>query len=141
MKLSKSKADDESLSAGVVVVKKFSGQYKVLCLVKNNGDIDITKGFVEKDETFFQAAVRETFEESGISENNLYFSWGKSYLFYGKGAVFIAETFSTPVLSPNPVTNEFEHSDFKWLTFNQAIKCVKPYLKKSIEWARSMIIE
>mgnify|MGYP003137741471 CR=1 FL=1 len=79
-------------SAGVVVLRKFQDEdhYRVLCLEKENGKFDITKGIIDPGETDIETAIREVYEESGISD--LKFSWGLGNIVYKRGISFVAET-------------------------------------------------
>ena len=66
--------DEKIKSSGIVVVKDYGDEYKVLCLKRSDGSYDLTKGQSEEGESLFDTAVRETEEESGISD--LRFEWG-----------------------------------------------------------------
>ena len=129
----------EKKSAGVVIVKKFDKEWRVLILKDKKGRFDITKGLLEDGETFFQGAVREALEESGIFLDEDNFIWGKDSFSYGKGKAFVAATEQTPFILPNPETGEFEHVDWAWLDFKDAKNNVIDYLRPSVEWAESMI--
>jgi len=55
--------------AGMII---FNNQTdKVLVLKKFNGKWDLPKGHLDPGETFYEAAVRETFEETGLSPKDL----------------------------------------------------------------------
>ena len=125
-------------SAGVVVVKKHGNIYKDLCLKRDDGTYDLTKGQKEPGESLFDAAVRETGEESGIYD--LRFEWGSDMsITYGKGKMFIASTNSDPFIPPNPDTQIKEHESAEFLTFEEAEKVVDNHLKDAVRWAKSVI--
>lgn len=132
---------DSKPNAGIVVVKQDGDKYSVLCLVKHDGSLDITKGLKNKNESSLDAAVRETFEESGIFK--LDFKWGLKSLTYGLGTVFVAETSQEPVILPNPESGKYEHVDYKWMSIDDAIKNenMKGYLIPALLWARKTILE
>ena len=68
----------QSIGAGIVVVRKIDGEYKVLGLWSRGG-YDIPKGHVEEGEGVFDTAIRETEEEASITD--LYFKWGNKIFF------------------------------------------------------------
>ena len=55
-------------AAGVVVLKFKDGDWNVLFLKTKKGKYDLTKGIIDVNESSFDAAVRETYEEAGIDE-------------------------------------------------------------------------
>tara|TARA_A100001011_G_C13535436_1_gene526282 strand:+ start:101 stop:502 length:402 start_codon:yes stop_codon:yes gene_type:complete len=125
-------------SAGVVVLRKFQDEdhYRVLCLEKENGKFDITKGIIDPGETDIETAIREVYEESGISD--LKFSWGLGNIVYKRGISFVAETESEPFIPKNPITGVKEHVDYMWMTFDEARRSVEEFLVPAIEWAESV---
>jgi|TARA_R110001583_G_scaffold40469_1_gene129255 8-oxo-dGTP pyrophosphatase MutT (NUDIX family) len=129
-----------SLSAGVVVVKKDNVGWKYLALVKDTGEYDIPKGIREEGESNIECALRETYEESSISLSENDFKWGMISTGYGMGVAFIATTSQTPIIKPNPETGEIEHQSFKWVHFKDMIKNVQEFLKPAILWAENIIV-
>ena len=130
------------MGAGIIVLKKFKEEYKVLCLYEEKGKsairkYDLTKGALDKGETFLEAAVRETYEESGIK--NLKFTWGKKSIERGKLRMFIAETKDNPKILKNPKTGKFEHDGFEWNTLEVAHILMPDYLKPFILWVSKTI--
>ena len=65
--------DSRKMRAGVIVLKQYPDCYRILGL-RIYGSFDLPKGGVDKGEELFQAALRETYEECGISDLN--FKWG-----------------------------------------------------------------
>lgn len=126
-------------AAGIVVVKIFDDIPKVLILKKYDGSWDITKGKIDEGELSFEAALRETEEEAGI--NDLDFKWGVDSVRYGKGEVFVAVTNSEPYIPVNPKTNQKEHTEIKFVSFDEAHRLVKDHLKNAILWAKSKVME
>ena len=129
----------KNISAGVVVLRKFinEDQYLVLCLKKENGEYDITKGIIDPGETEIEAAIREVYEESNISD--LKFSWGLGSIRHERGISFVAETSSEPYISENPITGIKEHVDYMWMSFKDAKRSVQSFLVPAIEWAESVV--
>jgi len=130
------------MGAGIVVLKKFEKEYKVLCLYEEKGEsairkYDLTKGALDKGETFLKAAVRETYEESGVKK--LKFSWGKRSIERGKIRMFIAETKDNPKILRNPKSKRYEHDGFEWNTLDVAYILMPEYLKPFISWASKTI--
>ena len=123
--------------AGIIVIKEVDNDFFVLGL-RVYGSYDLPKGGVEPGEDIFKAALRETEEESGITE--LDFAWGLVSTNARNVKLFIAKTNEEPHIRPNPESGEYEHHGAKWLTFNQASTKLHPYLRPSIEWAKNIVL-
>jgi len=122
--------------AGIVVLKKFDGVWKVCCL-KTSGAYDLPKGHIDPGENAFQAAVRETMEEAGISALN--FAWGYNSIKLAHLTMFLAVTDQEGFIAANPHTGIFEHEEIQWLDWDLAASLVKPYLSPAIMWARNRV--
>ena len=127
------------LSAGVVVVRREPGGWRYLLLRAFN-HWDFPKGMVEAGEQPLAAAVREVKEESTIDD--LRFAWGEESTQtgpYSGGKVaryYLAETQRTEVTLPfNPLIGRAEHSEFRWVDFDEAIRLVSPRVRPVIRWA------
>ena len=123
--------------AGVVVVRKFDDEYRVLGL-RLFGRYDLPKGKIEDNEDAITAAVRETEEEASISD--LKFNWGLETYQTGPITIFLAETCQDPKVIKNPESGIFEHHGTKWLTWEEAEASLYVYLRASIPWAKSIIM-
>ena len=130
-------SENKKTSAGIVVLRNFNNEFKVLCLLKQNGRYDITKGLIELNESPLEAAIRETEEESGIKE--LDFTWGYDPIVYGKGIAFVAQTSQDPIILPNPKSGVLEHKSFEWKSFEDAANSVIEYLVPAIRYAQFLI--
>jgi 8-oxo-dGTP pyrophosphatase MutT (NUDIX family) len=127
------------LSAGVVVVRREPGGWRYLLLRAFN-HWDFPKGMVEAGEQPLAAAVREVKEESTIDD--LRFAWGEESTQtgpYSGGKVaryYLAETQRAEVTLPfNPLIGRAEHSEFRWVDFDEAIRLVSPRVRPVIRWA------
>jgi len=130
-------SENKKTSAGIVVVRNFNDEFKVLCLLKQNGNYDITKGLMELGESPLETALRETKEEAGISD--LDFTWGYEPISYGKGIAFVAQTCQDPSILPNPESGLLEHESFEWKNFEEAANSVIEYLVPAIQYAQILI--
>jgi 8-oxo-dGTP pyrophosphatase MutT (NUDIX family) len=127
------------LSAGVVVVRRVGDDWRYL-LLRAFTHWDFPKGMVEHGEEPLAAAVREVREESLIDD--LDFAWGETSTQtgpYSGGKVaryYLAETRQTDVTLPfNPLLGRAEHSEFRWVDYDQALELVSPRVKPVVRWA------
>ena len=123
--------------AGIVVVKKFDDEYKILGL-RLFGKYDLPKGKIEENEGAMEAAIRETEEEASITD--LHFNWGEVAYQSGPITIYLAETSQDGAVKRNPETGIFEHHGVKWLTWEEAENSLYSYLKGAATWARNVII-
>jgi 8-oxo-dGTP pyrophosphatase MutT (NUDIX family) len=129
-------------SAGVVLLRRFDGGWR--CLVLRAYRIwDFPKGLVEDDEAPREAAQREVWEETGLSD--LEFHWGSEYretLPYAGVKVsryYIAEAPRGDVRLP--ISKELgrpEHDEFRWVSFDDAEDLLPPRLAIILDWAREL---
>ena len=131
------------LSAGVVVVRPAAGGWRFLLLRAFN-HWDFPKGMVEEGEEPLAAAVREVREESLIDD--LEFTWGEPSTRtgpYSRGKVacyFIAQTRTADVSLPvNPELGRAEHSEFRWVSYDEALKLVSPRVRPVLHWAAQVM--
>jgi 8-oxo-dGTP pyrophosphatase MutT (NUDIX family) len=127
------------LSAGVVVVRRVGDDWRYL-LLRAFTHWDFPKGMVEHGEEPLAAAVREVREESLIDD--LDFAWGETSTQtgpYSGGKVaryYLAETRQTDVTLPfNPLLGRAEHSEFRWVDYDEALELVSPRVKPVVRWA------
>ena len=123
-------------SAGFVIYRKEKEEVKFLLLKypSENRERDywgLPKGHIEEGESVKEAALRELFEETGIEEDEIKIRSGfrevNKYHFKYEGEVifkiviyFLAQT------KKETVKVSHEHTDFKWVDFNQAMNLM-PY--------------
>lgn len=138
---------DHVYSAGVVIVRKENDEYLYLVLRSNKG-FDFAKGKVDKNESMYDAALREVEEEVSIEPGDLDFKWGfdtfstKPYTKHNKIATyFVAETNKKDIVLPvNPDTGIKEHDSFYWLNYKDAKKLVgKNAIAAALDWAHGKI--
>jgi 8-oxo-dGTP pyrophosphatase MutT (NUDIX family) len=131
------------LSAGVVVVRQAEEGWRFLLLRAFN-HWDFPKGMVEAGEEPLAAAVREVREESLIGD--LDFAWGETSTRtgpYSRGKVacyFIAQTRTVDVTLPvNPELGRAEHSEYRWVDYDEAVKLVSPRVRPVLRWAAQVM--
>ncbi|SCZ52788.1 bis(5'-nucleosyl)-tetraphosphatase [Thiohalomonas denitrificans] len=132
-----------TLSAGVVVVRRFKGSWWFL-LLRAYRNWDFPKGRVEENETPMQAALREVAEETGIED--LRFPWGKVYSEtapYRRNKVaryYLGETRQERFeLRVNPDLGRPEHHEGRWCTSSEAARLLPDRLQPVLSWAVAMI--
>ena len=130
-------------SAGVVVVRRENSGWLVLVL-RSYRNWDFPKGTVEPNEAPLDAAIRETAEESSITD--LAFRWGEAFCEtapYRRGKVaryYLAETTRNAITLPiSPELGRPEHHEWRWVSFDQAEKLLPPRLQPILAWARKQL--
>jgi bis(5'-nucleosidyl)-tetraphosphatase len=131
------------LSAGVVVVRPAAEGWRFLLLRAFN-HWDFPKGMVEVGEEPLAAAVREVREESCIGD--LEFEWGECSTRtgpYSRGKVaqyFIASTRTIEVdLAVNPEIGRAEHTEYRWVSLDEARALVSPRVQPVLDWAAQVM--
>jgi 8-oxo-dGTP pyrophosphatase MutT (NUDIX family) len=131
------------LSAGVVVVRETDDGWRFL-LLRAFSHWDFPKGMVERDEDAAAAAVREVREESLIDD--LKFAWGNASTLtgpYSRGKVaeyFIASTATEEVTLPvNDELGRPEHSEYRWVDYEEALRLVSPRVRPVVQWAAQVM--
>lgn len=126
-------------SAGTVLFIEESKEKLFLLLHYPTGHWDFVKGKIENNESLEQAAIRETKEETGISDIEFIKGFKEkieySFKFNGDSVqkeviFFLAKT------NTKQVKISYEHLDYVWLDFNNALNKItyenaKNVLKKS----------
>jgi 8-oxo-dGTP pyrophosphatase MutT (NUDIX family) len=131
------------LSAGVVVVRQTAEGWRFLLLRAFN-HWDFPKGMVESGEEPLDAAKREVREESLIDD--LEFCWGEPSTRtgpYSRGKVacyYIAVTRTREITLPvNPELGRPEHSEFRWVDYDEAVQLVSPRVRPVLRWAAQVM--
>ena len=111
-------------SAGIVLFRNNSGKNEFLLLNYPQGHWDFVKGKIEQNETSHEAAIRETREETSIT--NIEFIDGfeesveydfrfKKENIHKKVIFFLAKT------NEKNIKLSHEHNDYLWLGYNDAL--------------------
>ena len=112
-------------SAGIVLFRNDSDKNEFLLLNYPQGHWDFVKGKIERNETSHETALRETKEETGIT--NIEFVDGfeesveydfrfKKENIHKKVIFFLAKT------NEKNIKLSHEHNDYLWLEYNDALK-------------------
>lgn len=131
------------LSSGVVVVHLTANGVRFLLLRAFN-HWDFPKGMVEDGEDALGAAIREVEEETTLT--GLRFEWGEAFVEtgpYARGKVaryYLGRTEETHVELPvNPEIGRAEHSEFRWVSYDEAMKLTSPRVRPVINWAANIL--
>ena len=112
-------------SAGIVLFRSNSDKSEFLLLNYPQGLWDFIKGKVEQNETAHETALRETKEETGISNIEFVDGFEESVEYdfrfkkediHKKVIFFLAKT------EEKDVRLSHEHNDYLWLEYNDALK-------------------
>lgn len=130
------------VGAGIIIVSYDQDAPRILGLIgdekhrqKHGALYDLPKGSLDANETNWDAALRETFEETGITVTAADIIAGPvndSWL-----TMWMAEVpwGTNVVIGVNPVTGQLEHDGFEWLSRDEALNNCYPYLRSFVEWA------
>ena len=128
----------EEVSAGIILFNEIKHK-EFLLLNYPSKHWDFVKGKMEKDETPHETALRETKEETGISDVEFidgfkeeieYYFYADNQEIHKKVIFFLGKTKTIDIILSH------EHLDFIWLDFDNALekityKNAKNLLKKS----------
>ena len=115
----------EETSAGIVIYRKENLEKLFLLLHYPSGHWDFVKGKMEKGETTQQTAIRETKEETGITDITFVENFEEwiEYNFKYQGELvqkkvifFLAET------KTKNVKISHEHSGYTWMNYNTSME-------------------
>ena len=85
----------------------------------------LISGHVDAGESEFDTAIRETQEESGLTANQMevHSEFSKSLFYEVKGRPKKTIYWLSRLINPDDeIKLSFEHTDFKWLNFEEACK-------------------
>ena len=112
-------------SAGIVMFRNDSSKNEFLLLNYPQGHWDFVKGKLEQNETLHETAIRETREETGITNIEFLDGFEESVEYNFR---FKKEDIHKKVIFFLAKTNEkniqlsHEHNDYLWLEYNDALK-------------------
>jgi 8-oxo-dGTP pyrophosphatase MutT (NUDIX family) len=115
----------EETSAGIVLFRNEDSKKLFLLLHYPSGHWDFVKGKMEKGESIHETAVRETQEETGITDLEFiknfeeWIEYNFQYqgeLVHKKVVFFLAET------KTKDVKISHEHLDYTWMDYNTAME-------------------
>jgi len=130
------------MGAGIILMAYDGDVPKILGLIgdmkhrkKHQATYDLPKGTRDKGETMIRCAIRETHEETGVRikrDELIDGPYRTSFL-----SMWLCEIdINTPIkIGRNPVSGKFEHDGYDWLTEEEALNLVYPYLRPFVEWA------
>jgi len=115
----------EETSAGIILFRKEDAKILFLLLHYPSGHWDFIKGKMEEGESTHETAIRETKEETGITDITFlenFEEWIKydfqyqGELVHKKVVFFLAET------KTKEVTISHEHLDYAWIDYNTSME-------------------
>ena len=127
----------EEVSAGIILFNEIDSR-KFLLLNYPSRHWDFVKGKMEEGETPHQTAIRETNEETGISDVEFidgfeeeieYYFYADNQEIHKKVIFFLGKTKTIDVILSH------EHLDYIWLEFNNALN------KTTYENARDLLMK
>jgi bis(5'-nucleosidyl)-tetraphosphatase len=132
-----------TLSAGIIPARRDPLGWRLLVL-RAFRNWDFPKGRVEAGEDPKAAAVRETAEETAVSD--LKFAFGDDYretLPYAGGKIaryYLALTDQERITLPvSAELNRPEHHEWRWVGFTEAASLLPPRLQPILEWAKKTL--
>ncbi len=128
-------------AAGAVVFRRAEGGVQLLVL-RAYSNWEFPKGRLEADETDFECAQREVWEETGLTD--LAYPFDEAFqetLPYAAGnkiaRYYLAQTETAVITLPkSPDLGRPEHDEWRWVSFEQAEDLLPPRLAIVLDWAR-----
>lgn len=115
----------EETSAGIVLFRKEDSKNLFLLLHYPSGHWDFVKGKMEKGESTHETAIRETKEETGITDINFldnFEEWIEYNFQYQKELVHKKVVFFLAETKTKQVNISHEHLDYTWTDYNTAME-------------------
>lgn len=120
------------ISAGIVIYRRTPEGIKFLILYHGGSYWNFPKGRIEKEEKSFAAAVREVYEEAGISSHDLkitpnFKAYEKFYFRRGGQSIFKIVIFYLAETRLVQVKISREHQGYGWFQFKDAQRILGRY--------------
>ena len=112
-------------SAGIVLFTNNSNKNEFLLLNYPQGHWDFIKGKIEQNETPHETALRETGEETGISNIEFIDGFEESVEYdfrFKKEEIHKRVIFFLAKTDEKKISLSHEHNDFIWLEYDDALK-------------------
>ncbi len=126
----------KEIAAGIIIYRKTLEGPKFLILYHGGSYWNFPKGKIESEEKSFEAAIRETREETGLSRNDLKFhdnfkAYEKFVFWHGRGIkkqkVFKIVIFYFAETIKIDIRLSKEHNGYGWFTYKEAMKLLSKY--------------
>jgi len=111
-----------------IVYRKKGEDFEVLLLKRSldrGGFWNVVNGTFEFNETIPQCREREIFEETGINNTSNWSDELNRFSFIYKDYVIVVLVYSVEVSFDQKVVINEEHTEYKWVSFDEAIDLMK----------------
>jgi len=115
----------EQKSAGIVLFRNDSDKNEFLLLNYPQGHWDFVKGKIEQNETSHETALRESKEETGITNIEFVDGFEESVEYdfrFKKENILKKVIFFLAKTNEKNIKLSHEHNDYLWLEYNDALK-------------------
>jgi 8-oxo-dGTP pyrophosphatase MutT (NUDIX family) len=112
-------------SAGLVIYRIIDNELFFLIIRYGYGHWGFSKGIIEFGESNLEAAIREAAEETGLTKFRIVDSFETKIEYYykkGKNTIHKEVVYYLAETKESDVILSFEHSEFEWLSFREAMK-------------------
>lgn len=141
--MNNSSKSGKRLSSGAVIVRESPEGLRFL-LLRAFDHWDFPKGIMEDGEGPLEAARREIEEETTLCD--LEFAWGETFMEtgpYSRGKTaryYIARTRCVRIELPiNPELGRAEHSEYRWVDYDEAMRLTSPRVQPVLRWALNVM--
>ncbi len=142
----------KEISAGIIVYRRTKDGPKFLLLYHGGNYWNFPKGHIEGEEKSFEAALRETVEETGLKPydlkiRNRFKDYEKYHFYKGKNKIFKVVIFYLAESRKKEIKISEEHNGYGWFLYRDAKRILKTYhdsesvLKKVHDFIRGPVPE
>ncbi len=117
----------EEFSYGIIIYSYDNGIARYLLLKRNEGWLDFPKGHIEKGENEYDAALRETCEETGIRltsgslDESFEYIIKYSFTYNGEDIIKNVKMFISEINYNTEIKISHEHRGFLWLDYSDSM--------------------